>query len=68
MLKQVVHVAGTQYFGNLVFATSLDATINNTTDIGQNTVIISSIDLLSMTDRRGDFIFDKFGSYITTRV
>jgi len=68
MLRQVVHVAGTQYFGNLVFTTSLDATINNTTDIGQNTVIISTIDLLSMTDRRGDFIFDKFGSYITTRV
>jgi hypothetical protein len=68
MLKQVVHVAGTQYFGNLVFATSLDANINNTTDIGQNTVIISTIDLLSMTDRKSDFIFDKFGSYITTRV
>lgn len=70
MLKEVVHVAGTQYFGNLVLTSTSDIIINgvSNTITGTNTVITTAIVANSIQDRFGDFIYDYQGNNITTRV
>jgi len=70
MLKQVVHVAGTGAFGNLVLTSTSNMMINavSNTVTGTNTVITTTIASNSIQDRFGDFIYDYNGNNIITRV
>jgi hypothetical protein len=70
MLKEVVHVAGTQYFGNLVLTSTSNITLNSVSNsvTGTNTVITTSITSNSIQDRFGDFIYDYIGNNVITRV
>lgn len=70
MLKEVVHVAGTQYFGNLVLTSTSNITLNAIANsvTGTNTVIATAITSNSIQDRFGGFVVDYQGNNITTRV
>ena len=68
MLKDVIHVAGTVFFGNLVHTAVSNAQFGAVSNTGSNTVVSSSISLLSIKDRAGDFIYDYQANNIVTRV
>ncbi len=69
MLKEVVHVAGTQYFGNLVLTSTTAFGLNAIANTVSGTNTVSSVAAIaanSTQDRFGDFIVDYVGNNVTS--